>query len=180
MLRRLIAILLAACFGLFSAEALVADVHDGDAARAELARLKGSAERVTERASERAADHPATHVTVRATAVDGQHHHDPAPSGHTQHACHCVHAHSDWVHTEGPLRVVIAAHAAPPALAPQAHPSRFLEPALRPPILQVSPHALEPRCGHLAARPHDGGSGDAARLSRRARPLAPAAPDLIA
>ena len=41
MLRRLVALVLMLCFGLFTAEALLADVHDGDATHAELVRIDG-------------------------------------------------------------------------------------------------------------------------------------------
>ena len=77
LIRRLTSAFLAVVFMGFSAETLIADVHDGDASAAEIQALSGLA------------------------AIDGQaapSSETPSPpddssSGHSAHACHCVHAH---------------------------------------------------------------------------------------
>jgi len=74
LLKRLIASVLLLSFGLFSLELLIADVHDGDAPAAEVASAPNVA----------AAAHGATDGDADA----------PVPgSGHSAHACHCVHVH---------------------------------------------------------------------------------------
>jgi hypothetical protein len=114
-LRRLVALGLALCFGLFSVEALLADVHDGDATHAELV---------------------STGAIIGHFDVPGDHGSDHAPgrSGHATHACHCVHAHNGVppVATElAPLAVrtsdvVGASERTPRSLVP--------EPRARPPV----------------------------------------------
>ena len=66
-MRRTIAFLTLFSFGLFSLEIAVADVHDGDASAAEMAKVTGSTSNLPQ---------------------DG-----PADAGHEVHVCHCVHAH---------------------------------------------------------------------------------------
>lgn len=76
MLRRLVGLLLIFTFGFFSFEELVADVHDGDAPAAELAKA------------------PASHGNLGASSTETAP--DAPPSSgqsHTYHVCHCVHAH---------------------------------------------------------------------------------------
>lgn len=121
MLRRLASLVLALCFGLFSAESLVADVHDGDATHAELV----SAAQV------------AGHVPhADGESAPGQHERGPDQSGHPLHACHCAHAHgTSWtrVNTVAPTATVQVAQQ---VLTTGAHApsSDAPEPRLRPPI----------------------------------------------
>lgn len=121
MLRRLVALVLMLCFGLFTAEALLADVHDGDATHAELVRVDGDR-------------HVAEHDG--ASAVGGHHSDERAPgeSGHAQHACHCVHAHGVWSPVPAVLEVATVVMATePPALDADGPPTPPREPGLRPP-----------------------------------------------
>lgn len=67
-MRRAIAFLMLLSFGFFSLEIAVADVHDGDASAAEIAKVTGS---------------PSGELPQDA----------PADAGHEVHVCHCVHAH---------------------------------------------------------------------------------------
>ncbi len=117
MFRRIAAALLALCFGVYSAEALIADVHDGDATTSEQVRYAG------------ASDAPA--------AIDLHTHSDteaPANDGHPVHVCHGGHAHIGLtssgfeLDTPAPDPVaVIVGTALPPVDARR-------EPQLRPPI----------------------------------------------
>lgn len=124
MLRRLTALVLALCFGLFTAEALVADVHDGDATHAELAQFAGAVAHVDAPAGGHA-DGPGDHPGERA----------PGQSGHAQHACHCVHAHAGWwapvaaaIPTPAPYALTV------PGSSATMPASLGREPQLRPPI----------------------------------------------
>lgn len=67
-MRRTLATLLMFCFGLFSMELAVADVHDGDASAAEIAALTGA--------------------DLQDVPADGS-----SEPTHDTHACHCVHGH---------------------------------------------------------------------------------------
>ena len=135
LIRRLTACLLMLCSGLFSAEALLADVHDGDATHGELVRADG------------AGDHAAVHVAhgdaPEAVQVGAQpdapddHPGERAPgqSGHTQHSCHCVHVHGGWLQAPPSFAAALgASHTTPVAFGDQAPASRNGEPQLRPPI----------------------------------------------
>lgn len=136
LLRRLTACVLALCFGLFTAEALLADVHDGDATHEELMRADG------------AGDHQASHVahgdSTDTAHADGQaesssgHPGERAPgqSGHSQHSCHCVHVHGGWLQAPRPLASEFGDnHGVPIAFGDQVPNSRVGEPQLRPPII---------------------------------------------
>ena len=82
MLKRITALVLALFFGLFSLEVAVADVHDGDASAAEVAKAPiggGLASAATGKA-------PSSDSNPTA----------PQPSGHNAHACHCIHLHGGW------------------------------------------------------------------------------------
>ena len=81
MLNRVVAFILLLSFGLFSLEALIADVHDGDASAAEVA----SATAATMGDS-------GPPVTEIGAANDSERQGAKGPV-HEQHACHCVHAH---------------------------------------------------------------------------------------
>ena len=128
MARRWFALVLALCFGLFSAESLIADVHDGDAPASEQTRYSGAADAGPGTGA------PAT----TAPAADLHTHSDdeapPPTSGHSLHACHSGHAHIGLtavgveLERAAPEHVaVLANRALPPADAKR-------EPHLRPPI----------------------------------------------
>lgn len=95
-MRRLAAVVLASSLGLFQAEALIADVCDGDASPAEIAALTGAA---SDLPRQEAPDAPrvttervATTPTITAAGIEGANR-GPA-GGHPVHTCHCVHAHT--------------------------------------------------------------------------------------
>lgn len=127
MLRRLIACVLALCLGLFSVEALVADVHDGDATRAEL---------VAASARANASAHPDSHASALGDAPEqapGEH--APGERGHHVHVCHDGHAHGaslPMVKSPGVPRALVGR--APFVGAARAPLTRALPPRLRPPI----------------------------------------------
>lgn len=109
MARRLICFLLMLCFGSFSAEVAIADVHDGDAPSA-------SAENPT---SDQA---PAPE--------DG-----PPRNGHdVVHVCHCVHAHSSLDPVTAELPVAYPDARGNVDLDVLRPASADLDPHLRPPI----------------------------------------------
>lgn len=125
--------MLALCFGLFTAEALLADVHDGDATHEELVRADG-------------ADHAALHLSHGDTpdeADSGAHagttddhpgEGAPGQSDHGQHACHCVHAHGLFA-ALGPVPALPAFHVATPVpFAGQTLASGHRDAQFRPPI----------------------------------------------
>jgi hypothetical protein len=154
MLRRSIALLLMLCLAFYSAEALVADVHDGDATAAELERDAGlhgrrhagqpdasgssESEASAQRASgEAPTDASDTSAHVRLSGASGGHESAPQPlqPTHSQHACHCIHAHG---FVEASLPRADASELLQPD-APTTHlvrmpPSVGREPQLRPPI----------------------------------------------
>lgn len=109
------------CFGLFTVEALLADVHDGDATHEELVRVDGD---------RHAELHPA--LATDAGRPPGER--ESGEPGHSEHACHCVHAHGIW--SPAPVAQVATTVAAtePPGLLALELPSPALEPHLRPPI----------------------------------------------
>lgn len=128
MARRCFALVLALCFGLFSVESLIADVHDGDAPASEQTRYSGAVD-AHARDGARAADAP---VADLHTHGDGEA--PPPSSGHSLHACHSGHAHIGLTAVGVELEraapehvVVLANRALPPADAER-------EPHLRPPI----------------------------------------------
>ena len=120
------------CLGFFSVEALVADVHDGDASAAELQR--DDASHSGAHLADAGADDEAGPATKPDDAGDGSNGDDGKPV-HTQHVCHCVHAHG----AVDMARDAAAAPAVPDASAPAVPPVRMppsleREPQLRPPI----------------------------------------------
>lgn len=83
---RLTSLVLALCFGVFTLEALIADVCDGDAPAAEVARLATDA-----------SAHPGLAAATAVVGTADQHDGAPADaqgSGHATHVCHCGHAHA--------------------------------------------------------------------------------------
>lgn len=108
------------CFGLFTAEALLADVHDGDATHEELVRVDGDR-------------HAEQHAVADAGHAPGER--APGEQGHSEHACHCVHAHGAWSPVETvQVAATIVVATEQPALYAEGPPSPALEPHLRPPI----------------------------------------------
>ena len=77
LVRRLTSAFLALVFMGFTAETLIADVHDGDASAAEIEAISGGAAM----GANEAPSSPTPFVP------------DESSSGHSAHACHCVHAH---------------------------------------------------------------------------------------
>lgn len=125
-LRRPIALVLALCFGFYSAESLLADVHDGDATHEELAQVEGSGL------------HAARHAAIgdaQGDAMNDSGEHPSGPSGHDRHACHHAHAHCGWFEENGTDDGSFAATQEPPVAWPDRAPaSRDTQPQLRPPI----------------------------------------------
>ena len=135
--RRLTACLLALCFGLFTAEALLADVHDGDATHEELVRTDGARNHAAVHAAH--GDAPETaRIAVHADASGDGGHPGERPAGqseHTQHSCHCTHAHGVGTQRGGLLTSALTdMHPALIAFRDQAPPRHDVEPQLRPPI----------------------------------------------
>ena len=75
MTRRVISFIVLLCFGLFSVETVVADVHDGDATASEIAQAT-AAQDVSGAQPESESGDPAQGTT-----------------SHEVHVCHCIHAH---------------------------------------------------------------------------------------
>ncbi len=134
-LRRLTACVLALSFGLYTAESLFADTHDGDATHEELARVDG--------ASEHAAFHLAHGDEVKESQLgareDSPENHPgeraPGEPGHDQHACHCAHVHSGWMQSPPQCEAELAVNSGQPMqFCEQTPASRQGEPQLRPPI----------------------------------------------
>lgn len=93
MRRRVTAVFLMLCLAFFSAEALVADVHDGDAG-ATRPQLVGQSSSGAPFAKTVVASRPGASPAVAQDPPNGET--DELPSGapaHAQHVCHCVHAH---------------------------------------------------------------------------------------
>lgn len=134
-IRRLTALLLALCLGPSMGEALIADVHDGDATHEELVRVDGA----EEHSALHIAHGDAAEVAVIGTQSDASHAHPgeraPGQSGHEQHACHCAHTHGGWPKATPVLAESAAVSHAPPIdFGDRALLSREREPQLRPPI----------------------------------------------
>jgi hypothetical protein len=122
MLRRLVALVLMLCFGLFTAEALLADVHDGDATHEELVRVDGD-------------QHATEHAITGAGADELPGERAPDEQGHSEHACHCVHAHGAWSPVQALLfTATVAVESRQPALHVDGPTNPAPEPRLRPPI----------------------------------------------
>ncbi len=87
--RRVISFIVLLCFGLFSLETVVADVHDGDATAAEIAQATAGPD----------------------NAESGPQSGEPAQetTSHEMHVCHCIHAH-------GGLKAMAMALSAPEKL----------------------------------------------------------------
>ena len=137
--RRLTACLLALCFGLFTAEALLADVHDGDATHEELVRADGERDHAAMHMAH--GDMPETVQVAHTHASGGDRGDHPGerPAGqseHAQHSCHCTHAHGVGPQfSELLASASVEVHPAPIAFRDQAPPGHDVEPQLRPPIV---------------------------------------------
>lgn len=131
-MKRCVGFVLLLCFGVFSLEALIADVHDGDAGEMAI-------RNVGERGEEPASPAPVSSREQGATAVDDTAGTPATPSPESRseqhrHACHCMHAHGGW--TAAPIGfppppaaarlAIIDVVLTPPAVDPATH--------LRPPI----------------------------------------------
>lgn len=122
------------CLAFFSVEAQVSDVHDGDATGVELRRdgsSRGGAQIAhVDAAGRQEAGQAATHhdAAGQSTGDNGQ----PV---HTQHVCHCVHAHGVVDAGCGVSGVAGLPDASAPAGPPlRMPPSLGREPQFRPPI----------------------------------------------
>ena len=136
MLRRMTALLLMMCLALFSSEALIADVHDGDATTAELQR-EGETHREIHRA-DIDPDGLTAKGQLEIAEDSGRRSHEggsPETPVHAQHACHCVHGHSAGdvgeVNSVAPRAIHPSGRT---AHAERVPPSVEFEPQLRPPI----------------------------------------------
>lgn len=116
MTRRCISLLVLLCFGFFSAETFVADVHDGDATAAEIAKATAGAN---------IASMPAPAETDGPTKGDSQ---------HSTHVCHCVHAHGGLNAVPMTLSELSPSHDKAPALDMTPPAKVDLDVHLRPPI----------------------------------------------
>lgn len=110
-LRRATAVLLATCFGLFTAETLIADVHDGDVG----------------------ANHPISIETTTAH-VGGGPPSVPTEAAHSIHVCHCVHAHGGVTPIASASAPRIESSGGPTIIGDRAPASVDREPPRRPPI----------------------------------------------
>lgn len=121
MLRRLIALVLAFSFGAYSAESLIADVHDGDAPTSERARFSD-------------AGAGGTHGSELASDSGHEQEHQEG-SGHSTHTCHASHAHTCIIPSASPMSFdVVEQSLGLPLLATIPMDLRR-EPQLRPPIV---------------------------------------------
>lgn len=130
MFRRYTAFLLMLCLAVFSGEALLADVHLGDATSEELP-LAGSAHDLSRTlTTERDADGTTSLPPQEQSPSDDS----PGQPTHAQHACHCVHAHGG---PDGACELMGMEPTHPTAALAHADgvpPSVEREPQLRPPI----------------------------------------------
>lgn len=110
-LRRTTALLLATCFGLFTAEALIADVHDGDVG----------------------ANHPVSVETTTAHLGGGPSS-VPTEPAHSIHVCHCVHAHGGMTALASTSAPRIESSGGPAMMGDRVPTSIDREPPSRPPI----------------------------------------------
>lgn len=143
-LRRVAALVVLALLAVSHVEALVADVHDGDATHAELVQADGAARHGAAHGTGHhddashagAAGGNAAADVLDVADTDGAPGHGHVP-GHPYHACHHAHAHADaaWCAAVRPLSVALVAVRTPtPAARAQAPRSRAAEPEIRPPI----------------------------------------------
>ena len=119
-LRRVTATFLALAFIGFSAETLIADVHDGDASVAEVEAAGLFAAEM--------ADQPA------GIAPAPERHSGEAPStGHSAHVCHCIHAHGGIPGISATRPVIADAPSHVSGASDRMPASVTVEPRIRPP-----------------------------------------------
>lgn len=139
LLRTLTALLLTLSFGLYSAESLLADVHDDDATHEELLRIDGADRHAAaHRAHGDDAPTSGTNVARNGAPDSAEQHPGERSSGqseHGEHACHHAHVHAGWLRTDE-LRIAPLAwfHGSPVGTRDRAPTSRDAEPQFRPPI----------------------------------------------
>ena len=122
------------CLAAFSVEALVADVHDGDATAAELQRDGASHAGAHAAGAGAALRNDAGLVAAHHDAGDESTGTDGRPV-HAQHVCHCVHAHGVVDTARDGSDAPEVPDASAPAVRPvRMPPSLEREPQLRPPI----------------------------------------------
>lgn len=122
-------------FGFFNAEGLLADVHDGDAAHEELVRVDGVNEHAAAHVAHGDASGPTAAGALTGSASDHPGERAPGQPGHSEHACHCVHAHGGWLRFAPVITTVLTdGHRDPTVSLDQLPPSHGDEPQLRPPI----------------------------------------------
>lgn len=121
MFRRLIALVLAISFGAYSAESLIADVHDGDATTNERARFSdiGAA---------------GTHGAELASDAGHEQEHQEG-SGHSTHTCHASHAHTCIIPSALPMSFDVTEQSLGLPLLATIPMELRREPQLRPPIV---------------------------------------------
>lgn len=135
LLRRVTACVLALSFSLYTVEALLADTHDGDATHEELARADGAGEHAAFHIAH--GDEPSTARLGAQAATPEEHPGERAPgdSGHSQHACHCMHVHSGWLKAPPSREAEVDVERGQPISRGEQSPaSRSREPQFRPPI----------------------------------------------
>jgi hypothetical protein len=110
--RRMTALALMMCFSFFTAETLIADVHDGDVG----------------------ANHPISIETTTSHVAGGGLPQSPTEAAHSVHVCHCIHAHGGLT-TVASVSSPSAGGAATPLVHGDRVPASLArEPQLRPPI----------------------------------------------
>ena len=110
-LRRATALLLATCFGLFTAETLIADAHDGDVG----------------------VYHPVS-IETTTSHLGGSPSSVPTTAAHPIHVCHCVHAHGGVAPLPGTSAPRIESFGGLAIIGDRAPTSVDREPPRRPPI----------------------------------------------
>lgn len=121
------------CLAFFSVEAQVADVHDGDATAMELLE-----DGVSHGGGHAARAGIVLEKNGSAAANDdtgGKSRNDDKQPVHSEHVCHCVHAHGAVYATRESTNTLSLLDASAPATRPaRMPPSQQREPQLRPPI----------------------------------------------
>lgn len=112
LVRRTTALALMMCFGLFTAEILIADVHDGDVG----------------------ANHPVSIETTTSHVDGGGLPQIPTEAAHSMHVCHCVHAHGGLTAVASVSDPSRGGATAPLVRGDRVPASLAREPQLRPPI----------------------------------------------
>jgi hypothetical protein len=112
LVRRTTALALMMCFGFFTAEILIADVHDGDVG----------------------ANHPISIETTTSHADAGGLPQFPTEGAHSMHVCHCIHAHGGLAALASVSSPTLEGATVPPVRGDRVPASLARAPQLRPPI----------------------------------------------